>query len=137
MSIRYSEDFKKEVVKAYMAGDRSIHQLAVEFNVAKSSVSKWANEYREECLYTTDTTSESNDAKEIRRLNQLLNEKDKEISFLKKAAAFFAKEIDQWYIDSLSNTTMHKYMNKELNLYAVIMHSKLGYKTGKKKTTLK
>ena len=36
MSIRYSEDFKKEVVKAYMAGDRSIHQLAVEFNVAKS-----------------------------------------------------------------------------------------------------
>lgn len=53
MSIRYSEDFKKEVVKAYMAGDRSIHQLAVEFNVAKSSVSKWANEYREECLYTT------------------------------------------------------------------------------------
>ena len=137
MSVRYSEDFKKEVVKAYMAGDKSIHQLAVEFNVAKSSVSKWANEYREECLYTTYTTSESNDAKEIRRLNQLLNEKDKEISFLKKAAAFFAKEIDQWYIDSLSNTTMHKYMNKELNLCAVIMHSKLGYKTGKKKTTLK
>ena len=48
MSVRYSEDFKKEVVKAYMAGDKSIHQLAVEFNVAKSSVSKWANEYREE-----------------------------------------------------------------------------------------
>ena len=66
MSVRYSEDFKKEVVKAYMVGDKSIHQLAVEFNVAKSSVSKWANEYREECLYTTDTTSESNDAKEIR-----------------------------------------------------------------------
>ena len=53
MSVRYSEDFKKEVVKAYMVGDKSIHQLAVEFNVAKSSVSKWANEYREECLYTT------------------------------------------------------------------------------------
>ena len=35
MSIRYSEDFKKEVVKAYIAGDKSIHQLAVEFNVAK------------------------------------------------------------------------------------------------------
>ena len=27
---------------------------------------------------------------------------------------------------------MHKYMNKELNLCAVIMHSKPGYKTGKK-----
>lgn len=94
MSVRYSEDFKKEVVKAYMAGDKSIPQLAVEFNVAKSSVSIWVNEYKEECLYTTSTTTESNDAKEIRRLNQLLNEKDKEIAFLKKAAAFFAKEID-------------------------------------------
>ena len=94
MSVRYSEDFKKEVVKAYMAGDKSIPQLAVEFNVAKSSVSKWVNEYKEECLYTTSTTTASNDAKEIRRLNRLLNEKDKEIAFLKKAAAFFAKEID-------------------------------------------
>ena len=32
----------------------------------------------------------------------------------------------------VSNTTMHKYMNKELNLCAIIMHSKPGYKTGKK-----
>ena len=82
-----------------MAGDKSIQQLAVDFNVAQSSVSKWVNEYKEECLYTTSTSSESNEAKEIRRLNQLLNEKNKEIAFLKKAAAFFAKEIDQWYID--------------------------------------
>ena len=36
------------------------------------------------------------------------------------------------YGDELSNTTMHKYMNKELNLFAVIMYSKPGYKTGKK-----
>ena len=94
MSVHYTEDFKKEVVKAYMAGDKSIPQIVVEFNVAKSSVSKWVNEYKEEYLYTTSTTAESNEAKEIRRLNQLLNEKDKEIAFLKKAAAFFAKEID-------------------------------------------
>ena len=82
MSVHYTEDFKKEVVKAYMAGDKSIPQIAVEFNVAKSSVSKLVNEYKEECLYTTSTTAESNEAKEIRRLNQLLNEKDKEIAFL-------------------------------------------------------
>ena len=74
MSVHYTEDFKKEVVKAYMAGDKSIQQIAVEFNVAKSSVSKWVNEYKEECLYTTSKTAESNEAKEIRRLNQLLNE---------------------------------------------------------------
>ena len=32
----------------------------------------------------------------------------------------------------VSNTTMHKYMNKELNLCAVIMHSKPRYKARKK-----
>lgn len=29
------------------------------------------NQYKEECLYTTNTTPESNEAREIRRLNQL------------------------------------------------------------------
>ena len=107
MSVRYSEDFKKEVVKAYMAGNKSIPQIAIDYNIAKSSVSKWVNEYKEECFYTTSTSSESNEAKEIRRLNQLLNEKDKEIAFLKKAAAFFAKEIDKWYIDSSMITKIY------------------------------
>ncbi|MDO4492097.1 MAG: helix-turn-helix domain-containing protein [Lachnospiraceae bacterium] len=94
MSVRYNEDFKKEVVRAYMAGNRSAAQLSAEYNVAKSTVTKWVKEYSEECLYTTNITPGSNDVKEIRRLNQLLAEKDKEIAFLKKAAAFFAKEID-------------------------------------------
>ena len=93
MSVKYSKDFKIEVVNAYMAGNKSLLQLATKFNVAKSSVSKWINQYKEECLYTTNTTSNTNQVKEIRRLNQLLNEKDKEIAFLKKATAFFAKEI--------------------------------------------
>ena len=94
MSIRYSDYFKKEVVKAYMAGDKLTVQIAADYNIAKSDVSQWVNQYKEECLYNTNTKHESNEAKEIRRLNQLLNEKDKEIAFLKKAAAFFAKEID-------------------------------------------
>ena len=107
MSVRYNEDFKKEVVRTYMAGNKSTFQTAAEQDIAKSTVSQWVNQYKEECLYTTSTTSDSNEAKEIRRLNQLLNEKDKEIAFLKKAAAFFAKEIDQWYIDSLMKTKMY------------------------------
>ena len=93
MSVKYSKDFKIEVVNAYMAGNKSLLQLATEYNVAKSSVSKWINQYKEECLYTTNAISNTNQVKEIRRLNQLLNEKDKEIAFLKKATAFFAKEI--------------------------------------------
>lgn len=66
-----------------MAGDKSTILIAADYNIAKSTVSQWVNQYKEECLYTTSTSPESNEAKEIRRLNQL-NEKDKEIAFLKK-----------------------------------------------------
>ena len=96
MAIRYSEDFKREVTRAYLAGDKSTVEIAADYNIAKSSVSEWARKYGEECQYkhTTQKTSESDSASEIRKLNQMLKEKDKEIEFLKKAAAFFAKEID-------------------------------------------
>ena len=84
MSIVTAKTSKKKQLKPiWQATDQYIN-LLLNSMLQKSSVSKWANEYREECLYTTNTTSESNDAKEIRRLNQLLNEKDKEIAFLKK-----------------------------------------------------
>lgn len=36
MATRYNENFKIEVVKAYMAGDRSISEIAADYNVAKS-----------------------------------------------------------------------------------------------------
>ena len=72
------------MVKAYKAGNESTSQIGAEYNIAKSTVIQWVNKYKEECLYTKSKTLESNEAKEIRRLNHLLNEKDKEISFLKK-----------------------------------------------------
>ena len=93
MSVRYSEDFKKEVVKAYKFGDKSISQLSIDFNIAKSTIRDWAKKYSDECQYTTNK-KESDSATEIRRLNQKIKEQEKEIAFLKKAAAFFAKEID-------------------------------------------
>ena len=145
MSIRYSDDFKKEVVKAYMAGDKSTVQIAADYNIAKSTISQWVNQYKEECLYTTNTTPESNEAREIRRLNQLLNEKDTKREYHKRLEHIF--ELIKYVYHNNNRvigyramrifikrygSTMHKYMNKELNLCAVIMHSKPGYKTGKK-----
>ena len=51
MSVRYNEDFKKEVVRTYMAGNKSTVQIAADYNIAKSTVSQWVNQYKEECLY--------------------------------------------------------------------------------------
>lgn len=40
MSVHYGEDFKKEVVKAYMAGNKSTVQITADYNIAKSTVSQ-------------------------------------------------------------------------------------------------
>ncbi len=53
MSVHYRR-LQKEV-SVLMAGDKSIPQIAVEFNVAKSPLANGVNEYKEECLYTTST----------------------------------------------------------------------------------
>ena len=33
MSVRYNEDFKKEVVKAYMTGNKSTIQIAADYTI--------------------------------------------------------------------------------------------------------
>ncbi len=50
---------KKEVVKVYMVGNKSTIQIAADYNIAKSTVSQWVSQYREECLYITTITWES------------------------------------------------------------------------------
>ena len=42
---------KIEVVKAYMAGDRSISEIAADYNVAKSTLTGWVIKNGEECQY--------------------------------------------------------------------------------------
>ena len=49
MSVRYNDDFKREVVRAYMSGNKSTVELAAEYNVAKSTITEWSKKYGEEC----------------------------------------------------------------------------------------
>ncbi len=41
-----------------MAGNKSTVEIATDYNIAKSTVSQWVKQYKEECVYTTNTTSE-------------------------------------------------------------------------------
>lgn len=45
MSVCYNNDFKREVVRAYMAGNKSTVEIAAEYNIAKSTVSEWGGKY--------------------------------------------------------------------------------------------
>lgn len=43
MSVYYNENFKMEVVRAYMTGEKYIAAIAAEYNISKTTVREWAN----------------------------------------------------------------------------------------------
>ncbi len=90
----YEPEFKKKIVQLYLEQGRTIKSLNEEFQLGDGTIRKWVRAFREE--YETDPNL--NNTKELyeenRRLRKQLEEQKKEIAFLKKAAAFFAKEFD-------------------------------------------
>ena len=90
----YEKEFKMQIVRLHLEEGRSISTLVKEFNISKQSVSNWVKNYREECQNDETKKQDLNLMEEMRKLKIELEEKEKEIRFLKKAAAFFAKEID-------------------------------------------
>lgn len=90
----YNDEFRRKIVKLHLENGRSIQSLSDEFNISKSGISNWVKKYREECQNNTETKAEYDLMTENLRLRKQLEEAEKENLFLKKAAAFFAKEID-------------------------------------------
>ena len=65
-----------------------------EFSVSVASISNWVRQFHDECQINEKANNEYNYMKENLRLRKELEEVKKENEFLKKAAAFFTKEID-------------------------------------------
>lgn len=94
----YENEFKRNIVRLHIEEGRTYKSLIAEYGVSKASISKWCREFSEECqekiAQNPDAQNELELMKENRRLRDELAEARKENLFLKKAAAFFAKEID-------------------------------------------
>lgn len=94
MPQNYTPEFKKKIVRLHEEEGRTYKSITAEYGVSKASISKWCSELREECQISPQAKEEYDAMKEILRLRKELEEAKKENLFLKKAAAFFAKEID-------------------------------------------
>mgnify|MGYP000968537394 FL=1 len=90
----YNEETRKKIVRLHLEEGRSLKSLSEEFSVSKSGISNWVKKYREECQTNADAKQEYDLMAENLQLRKQLEEMEKENRFLKKAAAFFAKEID-------------------------------------------
>ena len=107
MNQNYEPEFKKKIVRLHLEEGRSLKGLAAEYGVSKASISNWTKQFREECQTNEEAQADYDYMKENLKLKKQLAELQKENDFLKKAAAFFAKEIDQRRIDSFRNTTRY------------------------------
>ena len=89
-----SDETRKRVVREHIQDGRTINSLAAEYGMSKATISNWVRVYREECQTNDAEKSQLELMEEVRKLRQEKAELEKENLFLKKAAAFFAKEID-------------------------------------------
>lgn len=92
--LMYETEFKKKMVYLHLNEGRTIASLSAEYGFAKSTYREWEKKYCEECQENEEATEGLNLMEQNRMLKKQLAEQQKEIEFLKKAAAFFAKEID-------------------------------------------
>lgn len=94
MNKHYETEFKKKMVRLHLEEGRTLKGLAAEYGVSKASISIWVKQFREECQINKEAKAEYDYMKENLQLKKQLAELKKENDFLKKAAAFFAREID-------------------------------------------
>ena len=93
----YTYEFKKKIVRLHVEEGRSYKSITEEYGVSNTSQSKWCREVSKKGQTKAEATQEEPNEmdlmKENRRLRKELEESQKEVEFLKKAAVFFAKEI--------------------------------------------
>src|SRR5580700_7916732 len=88
----FTPEFKAEIVDLCQRGDRSVGQVAKDFDLTETAVREWVRQAGRDAGTVSDgglTTEERRELSELRRENRRLRE---DVEILKRATAFFAKE---------------------------------------------
>jgi transposase len=91
MAPRYTDEFRREVVRLYRDSGKSYRELASDLGVSSYSIRRWVIETGGASGDDSDSPSpiEREEIRKLRREVQVLRE---EREILRKAAAFFAME---------------------------------------------
>lgn len=88
----FTPEFKAEIVDLCQRGDRSVGQVAKDFDLTETAVREWVRQAERDTGTRSDgglTSSEQQELARLRRENRRLRE---DVEVLKRATAFFAKE---------------------------------------------
>ncbi|BBZ07019.1 transposase [Mycolicibacterium doricum] len=87
---KFSPEFREEVVKLVVEGQQPIAKVAREHGLSETTVGNWVRKYRESAPGTSRRCNCQN--ARLRELERENREMAMELAFLKKAAAYFARE---------------------------------------------
>ena len=86
----FAPEFKADIVDRCRAGDRTISQVARDFDLTETAVRAWLNQAETDAGERPGlTTEERAELTKLRRENRSLKE---DVEVLKRATVFFAKE---------------------------------------------
>ena len=89
---RFTKEFKVEAVKVVKEGDKSVYQVAMDMGLAHSVLQRWVKQHDIDHGQGPPGELTTQEREELRRLRRENTQLKMERDFLKKAAAFFAKE---------------------------------------------
>lgn len=89
----YSKEIWDEIIRLHIEEGRTYKSLHEEFGPATSIIGSHVRRYLREARENETEATIMGNMEEIRRLREELAETKKENDFLKKLAAFYAKEI--------------------------------------------
>ncbi|WP_422768991.1 transposase [Plantactinospora sp. WMMC1484] len=87
----FTPEFKAEIVEVCRRGDRTVGQVAKDFDLTETAVRDWVKQADLDAGARTDglTSAEREELARLRQENRRLRE---DVDILKRATAFFAKE---------------------------------------------
>ena len=92
---RFSKDFKLEAVRLLDLGQKSAAQLALELGVRRNQLYKWKEQLsgKGDAAFHGPGRKPADQESEVARLKRELAKVTEERDILKKAAAYFAREL--------------------------------------------
>jgi transposase len=88
----FTPEFKAEIVDLCQHGDRSVGQVAKDFDLTETAVREWVKQAGRDAGTVSDgglASTEKQELAQLRRENRRLRE---DVEILKRATAFFAQE---------------------------------------------
>ncbi len=92
----YSKEFKLEALRLMAESERPASEIAMQLGIRRNQLYKWKDQMKKagDVAAAKKGRPKKEDQTEITRLRQELERVKEENEILKKAAAFFAKELD-------------------------------------------